>query len=114
MSAVRYIFNTHGTYVAYVKNNRAKHNLPANSNKGFKPLVESISCEYNYSFREEYSGGFDVIIGNPPYVRSRELFNDNEKKYFLENYETTSYQLDLYKLFINFYTKRYNIRNLRV
>jgi len=45
-------------------------------------------------------GGFDVIIGNPPYVRSRELFSEDEKKYYLKNYNTVSYQLDLYKLFI--------------
>lgn len=45
-------------------------------------------------------GGFDVVIGNPPYVRSRGLFNDIEKMYFVNNYKTSSYQLDLYKLFI--------------
>ncbi|UPQ77748.1 BREX-1 system adenine-specific DNA-methyltransferase PglX [Flavobacterium azooxidireducens] len=45
-------------------------------------------------------GGFDVIIGNPPYVRSRGLFLENEKNYFTRNFETSTYQLDLYKLFI--------------
>ncbi|WP_395074457.1 Eco57I restriction-modification methylase domain-containing protein [Flavobacterium sp.] len=45
-------------------------------------------------------GGFDVIIGNPPYVRSRGLFEEREKEYFINQYKTSSYQLDLYKLFI--------------
>ena len=45
-------------------------------------------------------GGFDVIIGNPPYVRSRSLFEEKEKEYFINQYATSSYQLDLYKLFI--------------
>lgn len=45
-------------------------------------------------------GGFDVVIGNPPYVRSRGLFEYEEKEYFIRNYSTSSYQLDLYKLFI--------------
>ncbi len=51
----------------YIKTNRVKHNLPDNENKGFKPLVDSISCSHEHAFREEYKGGFDVIIGNPPY-----------------------------------------------
>jgi hypothetical protein len=46
------------------------------------------------------NGGFDVIIGNPPYVRSRKLFTKKEKDFYLNNFKTTSYQLDLYKLFI--------------
>jgi len=40
------------------------------------------------------------VIGNPPYVRSRDLFPEDEKNYYLKQFETTSYQLDLYKLFI--------------
>lgn len=62
--------------IQYIKTNRTKHNLPDNSNKGFKPLVESIACSYEHAFRDEYKGGFDVIIGNPPYgakISRREL-----------------------------------------
>ena len=44
--------------------------------------------------------GFDVVIGNPPYVRSRGLFEEKEKEYFVHKYSTSSYQLDLYKLFM--------------
>lgn len=44
--------------------------------------------------------GFDAVIGNPPYVRSREKFSGDLKKYYSENYKFSVYQIDLYKLFI--------------
>lgn len=43
-------------------------------------------------------GGFDVIIGNPPYIRNRELAN-NDKNSFVMNYLTASGQFDIYQLF---------------
>ncbi|MAB49399.1 MAG: restriction endonuclease subunit M [Flavobacteriaceae bacterium] len=49
-------------------------------------------------------GGFDVIIGNPPYVSKS--FSDSEKKYYHNNYSTAQYQLDLY---ISFFEKGTNI-----
>jgi hypothetical protein len=77
----------------------------------------AIAGDKAFNWQNEFpqifeKGGFDVIIGNPPYVRSRELFNDIEKKYFIDNYDTTSYQLDLYKLFIEKSTKLLNDNGL--
>lgn len=43
-------------------------------------------------------GGFDVIIGNPPYV-SRS-FNDEMKRYLNKNFQTAQYQLELYVAFM--------------
>ncbi|MDD4995615.1 MAG: TaqI-like C-terminal specificity domain-containing protein [Patescibacteria group bacterium] len=43
-------------------------------------------------------GGFDVIIGNPPYIRNREL-NEDDKKYFNDFYDSASGQYDIYQLF---------------
>jgi hypothetical protein len=48
--------------------------------------------------------GFDVVIGNPPYLRSREIMNEEEKSFYYEKYKTISYQPDLYKLFIELAT----------
>jgi len=42
-------------------------------------------------------GGFDVIVGNPPYA----VFSgEKERAYFTAHYSTAQYQLDLYILFI--------------
>lgn len=46
-------------------------------------------------------GGFDCVIGNPPYIQSREgQFNDNEKKYYNSKFKTTEYQINTFGLFI--------------
>jgi len=43
-------------------------------------------------------GGFDVVIGNPPYVRQETLGTD--KKYFQKKYDVYSGMADLYSYFI--------------
>ncbi len=44
--------------------------------------------------------GFDIIIGNPPYVSGKSgLLSDEQKEYYNANYETAEYQLDTYILF---------------
>lgn len=47
---------------------------------------------------EDY--GFDVIIGNPPYVFTRGNMNNSEKKYFCKTYKNTQFKLNTYILFI--------------
>jgi len=44
--------------------------------------------------------GFDVVIGNPPYVNFRDIKNQKEKQYYLINYNVSEYQSDLFILFI--------------
>lgn len=44
------------------------------------------------------NGGFDVVIGNPPYVTGIILKDEND--FIRKEYETAQYQLDLYILFI--------------
>jgi len=48
--------------------------------------------------------GFDLMIGNPPYVFARSSsqkgFTGENKKYFYESYELAEYQVNLYPLFI--------------
>lgn len=44
--------------------------------------------------------GFDVVIGNPPYVFARENFSPQEKSFFISHYKLSAYQLNLYILFL--------------
>jgi len=41
--------------------------------------------------------GFDVIVGNPPYGAD---ISKIEQRYYIDNYDTASYKLDTYALFI--------------
>jgi type I restriction-modification system DNA methylase subunit len=45
-------------------------------------------------------GGFDVIIGNPPYVFARDNFSKEIKNYYSNKYVSAEYQINLYLLFI--------------
>ncbi|MDY0091939.1 MAG: N-6 DNA methylase [Candidatus Vecturithrix sp.] len=45
------------------------------------------------------NGGFDVVIGNPPYVQSRAM-SASHKEYFYKNYHTAEYQLNTFGLFV--------------
>lgn len=45
--------------------------------------------------------GFDMVIGNPPYVNFRDIKQQDEKKYLLNKYSTSEYQSDLFILFID-------------
>jgi type I restriction-modification system DNA methylase subunit len=46
-------------------------------------------------------GGFDVVIGNPPYLGGREWKeeNGNAYDYFISKYKVAEYQFDIYALF---------------
>ncbi|MDF0592298.1 N-6 DNA methylase [Methanotrichaceae archaeon M04Ac] len=54
-------------------------------------------------------GGFDAVIGNPPYVRTIERF---EQMYFSKHYQNQNYQKDLYLLFLERYYYLLNYKGL--
>jgi hypothetical protein len=46
-------------------------------------------------------GGFDCVIGNPPYVLLQDQLRDNvQTEYFRKVFKSASYKIDLYHLFI--------------
>ncbi len=67
-------------------------------------LIDDKSIAQNaFVWEEEFkevfeNGGFDVVIGNPPYVRSSSL-SINDKKYFENKFISAIKQYDLYILF---------------
>lgn len=66
----------------------------------------TIAGDKAFNWNEEFkdimdNGGFDCIIGNPPYVNAKNgNFKENEKTFLNNSYETAEYQLDTYLLFI--------------
>ena len=52
-------------------------------------------------------GGFDIVIGNPPYIRNTEL-NQRDKEYFNDNYGSAYKQYDILILFFELGAKILN------
>lgn len=84
----------------------------ANKNEPLTSLDKNIKCGNSlrndkFNWNEEYkdimeAGGFDIIVGNPPYGAK---ISDDDKVYFKENYFSASKQnggasLDTFSLFI--------------
>ena len=61
--------------------------------------VNEMCCSYEHAFRTEYKGGFDVVIGNPPYVDIKGLDNNLVKELF-KYFKTTENRINLYSIFI--------------
>jgi type I restriction-modification system DNA methylase subunit len=64
-----------------------------------------IAGEKAFNWKNEFhsvfeKGGFDVVVGNPPYVFARENFSQSEKDYYVQNYKSAKYQINTYLLFI--------------
>jgi len=56
--------------------------------------------DWKTAFPEVFKqGGFDCVIGNPPYVRSRHMA-DHEKAYYAKRFKTAQYQPDLFAFFV--------------
>jgi adenine-specific DNA-methyltransferase len=78
------------------------------------PKITDKAFNWQKEFPDIFKGknpGFDVIIGNPPYIFARGAsFSNKEKKYYLKNYKLTHYQLNTFLLFIE---RSFNLLNSR-
>ena len=64
----------------------------------------AIAGEKAFNWEKEFpevfeKGGFDVVIGNPPYVNMVNILNENERKFYQEHYKTVKNKSDLYSIF---------------
>ena len=63
-----------------------------------------VAGEKAFDWQKEFpqvfeKGGFDVVIGNPPYVNMANIKNEQERKYYQKNYITVKNKCDLYSIF---------------
>lgn len=70
----------------------------------------AIAGDLAFNWHTEFAeimdaGGFDVVVGNPPYGIN---ISEVEKAYYKENYPLTSYKINLYILFIERMFKLFN------
>lgn len=90
------LYNT----ISYIEKNRTKHELPEHE-KQTKWYIENMVCDLQKAFDTEYKGGFDVIIGNPPYgVRFDEV-----TKSYLTKFDALVPDFEIYIYFISLYKK---------
>ena len=59
-----------------------------------------MCCTPDEAFASEYKGGFDVVIGNPPYVNIANIDNSLQRDYYKLQYKTVKNKSDLYSIFI--------------
>jgi tRNA1(Val) A37 N6-methylase TrmN6 len=87
---------------------RRKLNDLSSNVKCGNSLIDDKKVAGNKAFKWENEfpdvfekGGFDVVIGNPPYVSSKGgNLSSIDKTYYLKNYYSSVYQIDLYILFL--------------
>ncbi|MFZ2890369.1 Eco57I restriction-modification methylase domain-containing protein [Sulfuricurvum sp.] len=80
-------------------------NLGTKIKCGNSLISDRSIAENAFVWEEEFpevfaQGGFDVVIGNPPYVFARENMNQIEKDYYVKNYKSANYQINTYLLFM--------------
>ncbi|NLA63916.1 MAG: N-6 DNA methylase [Bacteroidales bacterium] len=75
-----------------------------------------VAGDKAFNWQEEFpdifaKGGFDVVIGNPPYVQSHSI-SELEKSYIYKNYKTAEYQINTYGVFVDQFINILKINSL--
>lgn len=97
------LYNT----IKYIQTNRSKHELPKH-NKDVQNLIDSLTCTEAQAFKVEYKGGFDVVIGNPPY--GAEL---KGKEWLKIKFKESSFgNIDSYKYFVQLGSEKLKTKGL--
>ncbi|MDD2982442.1 MAG: TaqI-like C-terminal specificity domain-containing protein [Crocinitomicaceae bacterium] len=98
---------------------RRKLNDLNNNIKCGNSLIDSkaVAGDKAFKWEDEFpevfkNGGFDVIIGNPPYVKRQNLSNENQILFLENKYLSATYNFDLYLLFIELGSKLINSEGL--
>lgn len=65
----------------------------------------TVAGEKAFNWNEQFkeimdAGGFDVVIGNPPYIFAREKISEQDKEYYQKTYSSSEYQVNTFVLFI--------------
>lgn len=88
-----------------------KLNTLSNNIKCGNSLIDDtvIAGEKAFNWQNEFpeifaNGGFDVVIGNPPYVQSHSI-SEAEKDFIYKNYKTAEYQINTYGVFVEQFIK---------
>jgi type I restriction-modification system DNA methylase subunit len=85
---------------------RRKLNDLSNNIKCGNSLIDDkkVAGDKAFNWEDEFKdvfvkGGFDVVIGNPPYVQSHSI-DEPTKDFIYKNYESAEYQINTYAIFI--------------
>jgi len=78
--------------------------LDSNIKCGNSLISDYTVTQKAFVWEQEFSrimqkGGFDIIVGNPPYVDIKQLPNE-QVNYFFKTYTTTENRINLYSIFI--------------
>jgi len=84
-----------------------KLNTLSNNIKCGNSLIDDpeVAGEKAFNWQNEFpeifkKGGFDVVIGNPPYAGRSSSINETEKEFVRNKYDTAEGKFELYQLFI--------------
>jgi len=66
---------------------------------------KKVAGDKAFNWEDEFphvfeKGGFDVIIGNPPYVNIANISSKDERSYLQKNFKTVKNKSDLYSIFV--------------